>query len=130
MSTHAKELSVAECIGAGTRSSFFWPVSPRRLTQEVSTRKCSTLCSDYFAGTHQPSLDACLHIDQWPTLYGTTTFLGSDDGLDAVAEGERVSENVPIVEPSKDRAAMPPINHPQVSLPIAEKIVAEAERNN
>jgi hypothetical protein len=33
--------------------------------------------------TPQSFLDACLHVDQWPAVYGRATYLGSHDGLDA-----------------------------------------------
>ena len=53
-------------------------------TRTVHAQELHLVPSHYFAGTHQPFLDACLHVDQWRTVYARTTYLGSDDGLDAV----------------------------------------------
>jgi len=52
-------------------------------TRDTHAQVLQIIPSHHASRHSQPFLDACLHMDQWPTLYERTTYLGSDDGLDA-----------------------------------------------
>jgi hypothetical protein len=53
------------------------------VTRTPSAQVLHLVPSIHSSRTPQSFLDACLHVDQWPAVYGRATYLGSHDGLDA-----------------------------------------------